>query len=67
MKCVPHLTVIAALVFMALRPAHAMQFDASACGRTIPDRCYKDRETYYACIEKCHARKGTKPRWEQPK
>jgi hypothetical protein len=25
-----------------------------------------DREHYYAWIEKCHARRGTKPRWGLP-
>ena len=58
------LTGITAL-FLATGTAHAMQHDMSNtwCAKNIPKRAMVDREHYYAWIEKCHARRGTKPRW----
>jgi hypothetical protein len=61
------LTSIAALL-LATGTAHAMQHDMSNtwCAKNIPKRAMVDREHYYAWIEKCHARRGTKPRWGLP-
>jgi hypothetical protein len=61
------LSGIAALL-LATGTAHAMQHDMSNtwCAKNIPKRAMVDREHYYAWIEKCHARRGTKPRWGLP-
>jgi hypothetical protein len=51
-----------AALFLATGAAHAMQIDVSRtwCARHAPG---DDRETYYAWLDKCHKRKGTKARW----
>ena len=62
------LTSIAAL-FLATGTAQAMQHDMSNtwCAKNIPERVMGSREEYYAWIKKCHTRRGTKPRWGNPK
>src|SRR5262249_14059995 len=58
---------IAALL-LATGTAHAMQHDFSNtwCAKHIPPSAEIDREHYYAWIEKCHRRRGTKPVWKLP-
>src|SRR5262249_42247026 len=60
--------IAAVLLFMALRPAQAMQHDFSNtwCAKHIPESAMKDRTTYYSWIDKCHRRRGTKPVWKLP-
>ena len=57
-----------AVLLLATGTAQAMQHDMSNtwCAKNIPKRAMVDREHYYAWIEKCHARRGTKPRWGLP-
>ena len=57
-----------AALFLATGTAQAMQHDLSRtwCAKHIPDSAMVDREHYYAWLEKCHARRGTKPRWGLP-
>lgn len=54
--------VLIATIILA-RSAQAMQIDVSRtwCARNGPAI---DREHYYAWNAKCHARRGTKPRWK---
>src|SRR5215469_13161020 len=58
-----------AALFLATGTAHAMQHDMSNtwCAKNIPKHAMVDREHYYTWIEKCHARRGTKPRWGLPR
>src|SRR6516164_5034419 len=57
-----------AALFLATGTAHSMQHDFSNtwCACNIPEKAMIDREHYYAWIEKCHKRRGTKPRWALP-
>ena len=58
------LAALAAL-FLAAEAAHAMPVDLSKtrCARAAETRSFKDRQTYFAWVKKCHARRGTQPRW----
>jgi hypothetical protein len=61
-------TAAVVALFLTTGTANAMQHDMSNtwCAKNIPKRAMVDREHYYAWIEKCHARRGTKPRWGLP-
>jgi hypothetical protein len=54
-----------AALFRATGTAHAMPHDLSNtwCAEHIPESAMIGRVQYYAWIEKCHRRRGTKPCW----